>query len=377
MEAMSRRGKGEGSIVRRKDGRYQASYVGNDGRRHYFGAPTRGEVARKLTEALHNKRMGIGVAGPAQTVGQFLPAWLDDASQRLKPRTVERYSGLIRIHVLPVLGDLRLGKLNPQHLTALYASLRAAGAARASIAQLHWVLHSALDKAVLWQLVTRNVADRADAPEPQSHQMIVLTLDQSRTIIEATAGTEIGTLYLMALHTGMRQGEMLGLRRMDVDTETQMVDVNATLSRIDGKWQRGSPKSKAGIRRIRMTSTLANTLTRHFTWQGERHLALGHRIGPETLIFTDAWGEPINGFHVTERMFKPLLRRLGLPEVRFHDLRHAFASMMLSNGERVDLVSRMLGHSKPSITLNVYAHLMPGDQEEAVSRLDRMLGGAG
>lgn len=98
------------------------------------------------------------------------------------------------------------------------------------------------------------------------------------------------------------------------------------------------------------------------------------RINEDSLVFVDRWGNALNGFHVTERRFKPLLARLGLPEMRFHDLRHAFASLMLSQGTRVDLVSKMLGHSKPATTLNIYAHLMPGDQEEAVRRLELALG---
>jgi len=204
--------------------------------------------------------------------------------------------------------------------------------------------------------------------------MLVLMPEQSRRIIEATKGTEIGTLYLMALHTGLRQGEMLALRWQDINLDSGWLDVNATLSRLDGGWSRGSPKTRAGLRQIKLSPTLVSVLGQHAEWQATRHrLELGHEVMPASYVFTDGFGHPLNGFHITERNFKPLLVSLGLPVIRFHDLRHAFVSLMLSLGVRIDLISKMLGHSKPSITLDVYAHLIPGDQEGAVALLDRAL----
>jgi integrase len=376
---MSRRGKGEGSIQHRSDGRWQGSYVGSDGKRHYLYGARRRDVATKLTSALRDKEAGVYVAGPTQTLSEFLHSWLREAEQRLKPRTIQRYAGIIRVHIEPKIGAVRVGRLTPQHLADLYDSLLKADRPQsaASVAQIHAVLHSALDRAVLWQLAPRNPADAVKPPRPARRQMMVLAPAQVRAIIEATAGTEIGTLYAMASHTGMRQGELLALRWRDVNLEAGRIEVNATLVRLSGRWTRGRPKSEAGIRSIGMTETVRSMLRRHKILQAQRHLAsLRHRPDDGTLIFTDRWGDALNGFHITERQFKPLLRTLGLPPVRFHDLRHAFASLMLSRGVRVDLVSQMLGHSKPSMTLNIYAHLIPGDDEAALATIDAALAGS-
>jgi integrase len=370
---MRRRLKGEGTVTQRSDGRWQAAYVGSDSKRHYLYATSRKEVSQKLSAALRDKELGVYVAGPSQTLDLFLETWLADASSRLKPRTVQRYESLFRIHVTPRIGAVQVRKVGPQHLVDLYAAMRDAAAAPASIAQVHAVLGSAFKQAVMWGLMARNPRDAVRPPRPQRREMVVLSPEQSRQIIEATRGTEMGTLYLMAMHTGMRLGELLALRWRDVTGD--QINVNATLVRIGGQTHRASPKSAAGVRTIAMSPTLREAVARHRPMQAERLLKIGVRIDDDSLVFTDRWGNPQNGFHITERDFKPLLRRLGLPEVRFHDLRHAFASLMLSQGTRVDLVSRMLGHAKPATTLNIYAHLLPGDQEEAIRRLELVLGG--
>lgn len=369
---MRRRIKGDGGVTKRADGRWQASYVGSDSKRHYLYAPTRKDASERLSAALRDKEMGVYVAGPSQILAEFLSAFMKESSSRLKPRTIQRYESLFRIHVIPAIGGVQLRKLGPQHLVDLYETMRATSAP-ASIAQVHAVLGSAFKRALLWGLIARNPCDAVRPPKPQRREMLVLSPDQTRQIIDATRGTEIGTLYLMALHTGMRSGELLALRWRDI--RDSKIDVNATLVRIGGKVNRASPKSAAGVRLITMTRPLREAVARHRVRQAERLLAIGVRITDDSLIYTDRWGNALNGFHITEREFKPLLRRLGLPAMRFHDLRHAFASLMLSQGVRVDLVSEMLGHAKPATTLNTYAHLLPGDQEEAMRRLELALGG--
>ena len=377
---MSRRGRGEGSITRRKDGRWQATYVGSDRRKHYLYAHKREEVATKLNATLAAKAAGVYVAGTPKSLGEYLPTWLaEHAIERdLKPGTVKRYRGLIDNHIVPALGDVKVHALTTKHLDDLYAHLRATGRNRplssSSINQVNVVLHGVLDHARRRQLIRDNIVADVRRPKPSTTRtMIILSPHESRALLDATAHSEMGTLYAMALHTGMRQGEMLALRWQDVNLQTGWIDVNGTLSRHDGEWRRGSPKSKAGIRRIKITASLTDRLGQHQEWQRERHRALGHEVIESTYIFTDAAGQPINGFHVTERQFKPLLATLGLPMIRFHDLRHAFVSTMLSLRVRIDLISKMLGHSKPSITLDIYAHLIPGDQEEAVALLDQAL----
>jgi integrase len=371
---MKRRAKGEGSLVKRSDGRFQGSYVGSDGKRHYVYARTRKEASDKLTLMLKEMELGVFVAGPGQSVRQFLEAWLKDARARLRPRTVERYESLIRLHVIPTLGDVTLRKLTPQHLATLYATLLEKQAP-ASVAQLHAVLFGAFRLAMRWGLIGRNPAEAVQAPKVQRREMAVLTAEQAQTLMRAD--DPLSCLYVLAIATGMRQGELLALRWRDVDLDEGVIRVNRNLVRVKGAWLLADVKRATSRRQIQVGRLATDALKAHRLRAAETLLKLGHRIDEGTLIFTDDKGDPVNGYHVTERMFKPLLRRLGLPAVRFHDLRHTAASLMLSAGVRPDIVSRRLGHSSPAITLSIYAHLLPGDEAEAVRRLDAALGGMG
>jgi len=367
---MRRRGKGEGSLTQRAGGRWQASYVGSDTRRHYLYAPTRKAAAAALAAALRDKELGVFVAGPSQTVSAYLETWLRHTASRLGPRTLERYAGQARLHVAPAIGDVALRKLTPQHLAELYAALQLAPA---SIAHLHRVLHAAFDQALKWNLIARNPAAAVRPPRVPRREMTVLTPDEVRALLAAVAGDELEALYVLAVTAGLRQGELLGLRWRDVDLEGGWVEVSATLSR--GKRQ--APKTRSSTRRVKLGETGIRALRAHRLRMAERLLPFRARTEGDVLVFVTELGEPYNGAHITERAFKPLLRRAGLREIRFHDLRHACASLLLSQGVRVDLVSQMLGHSTPAVTLAIYAHLMPGDQEDAVARLDRLIGGVG
>lgn len=369
---MRRRGKGEGGLTRRGGGSWQASYVGSDDRRHYLYAPTRRAAAAALAAALRDRELGLFVAGPSQTVDQYLATWLRLAGDRLGPRTLERYAGQVRIHVVPTIGPVLLRKVTPQHLADLYAQLGASLSA-SSIAHLHRVLHSAFDQAVQWNLIARNPAAAVKAPRPRRREMTVLSPDEVRALLAAVAGDELEALYVLAVTAGLRQGELLGLRWRDVDLEAGWLEVSATLSR----GMRQQPKTRSSSRRVKLGETGIRALRSHRLRMAERLLPFRARTEGDVYVFVTELGEPYNGAHITERAFKPLLRRAGLREIRFHDLRHACASLLLSQGVRVDLVSQMLGHSTPALTLSIYAHLMPGDQEDAVARIDRMLGGAG
>lgn len=367
---MRRRGKGEGGLTRRTDGTWQASYVGSDDRRHYLYAPTRKGAAEQLRSALRDKELGLYVGGPAQTVEAYLASWLHHAAGRIGPRTLERYAGQVRIHVSPAIGSIAVRKLTPQHLADLYAQLTATLSA-ASIAHLHRVLHSAFDQALRWNLIARNPAAAVKAPRPARREMTVLSPDEVRALLTAVAGDELEALYVLAVTAGLRQGELLGLRWRDVDLEGGWLEVSATLSR--GK--RTAPKTRSSSRRVKLGETGIRALRSHRLRMAERLLPFRARTEGDVLVFVTELGEPYNGAHITERAFKPLLRRAGLREIRFHDLRHAFASLMISEGVPPLVISQMLGHSTPAMTLNVYGHLMPLDQADAVARLDRVLAG--
>ena len=315
------------------------------------------------------------MAGPGQTLEHFLRHWLDDvARHKLRGRSWERYDGLVRKHVIPTLGRLRLGQLTPQHLAKLYADLADAGQSSSSIRYLHAVLHGALDQAVRWQLLARNPVDAVTQPRRQRTEMAVLDPDQVRRFLEVAAGHELHALWLLAITTAMRSGELLALRWHDVDWSARRIRVTGTLSRMQGRWWIGEPKTSRGRRSIDLTDPTLAVLRAHRVRQAEQLLAIGHRVIDGDLVFTDAAGEPLQGNHLAERELRPLLVAAGLPRIRFHDLRHTAATLLLAGGVNAKVVSEMLGHSTVTMTLDTYAHVLPTMQAEAVRTLDQLLG---
>lgn len=377
---MRRRDKGSGYLARkpRADGRWPASFVGSDGKRVYLSGQTKAEVKGRLTAATRDRDAGLFVTGPAQTVAEFLGVWMrHKRASGIAPRTIVRYEGLIAQHIIPAIGSRQLRKVMPQHVADLYLAL-GERLAPATVAQVHAILHGAFKQAVAWHAIARNPVGRdagVVAPKSARREMRFLDTRQTRELLTAIVGDPLEALYVTAVFTGLRLGELVALRWRDVDLEGRALTVHHTLTRSEGAWILRQPKTPASRRTVRLAPAVVDALRAHYLAEAERLLAMGHRIDADAMVFSDRWGDPVNPWHVTERAFKPLLRRAGLPVIRFHDLRHTFASMMLSEGVRVDIVSKMLGHSTPAITLGIYAHLMPGDEEAAVDRLQTRIGG--
>ena len=371
---MERRARGEGWIAQRPrhDGRWPASYVGADERRHFLYGATRAQVERKLAKALHDRDQGIYVGGPNQTVATYLTAWLDHVGPSLRPRTLERYRGHVR-RSLGDVADISLRKLTPQALAARYAAMRPTHAP-GSIAHLHAMLHGALRTAVLWHLIPRNPTDAVRPPRPERREMLVLTGPQVRELLASLAGDPLEALYVLAVATGMRQGELLGLRWSDVDLEAGRIAVQHALIRVGREWHLAEPKTPRSRRQIRIGLRTVEALRAHRLRQAQQLLTLGARPDAGTLVFTDRWGDPVVGSRLTERHLKPLLGRLGLPAIRFHDLRHTAATLLLVEGVNPKVVSEMLGHSSVTITLDRYSHVLPTLQDDAARRMDALLG---
>ena len=201
---MTRRANNEGSIYKRRDGRWAASISLDHGRRKYLYGKTRQEVGRKLTAALKARQDGLPIAGERQTVRQYLEGWLESACPSLRPRTWSRYEQYLRLHAIPEIGRLSLAKLGPQHLQRLYASRLEAGLSPTSVAHLHAVLHRALGQAARWGLVARNVAGLVTRPRIKRQEMATLSPEQARAFVETAQGDRLGALYVLALTTGMR-----------------------------------------------------------------------------------------------------------------------------------------------------------------------------
>lgn len=371
---MAKRANGEGTIYKRKDGRWCASVSLDFGKRKYTYGKTREEVGRKLTVAQKAKQDGLPLPTERQTLAQFLAHWLESVKPSLRPSTHRRYEQLVRLHALPYLGKIALPRVKPDHLQRLYADRLEAGQAPASVRQLHAVLHRAFRQAMQWGLIGRNVVDLVSAPRVPRSDMQALSPEQARTLLDAASGNRLEALYVVALTTGMRQGELLALRWRDVDLDGRSISVRKTLQRTADGHALADPKTSHSRRNVRLAETAVQALQRHRVTQNRERLRMGSAWQDLDFVFADEAGGFIKEWNLRKQSFLPLLQRAGLPTIRFHDLRHSAATLMMGQGVHPKIVSEMLGHSQVSITLDLYSHVTPTMQERATDALDAVLG---
>jgi integrase len=367
----SRNGNGEGTIFRRKDGRWVAKVTLPGCKRRDFYGPTRQVVAQRLTDALRAIRDGVSIPSERITVADFAHRWIEAVSPNLRPRTVELYESILRVHVIPNIGAIRLARLSPADVQRLYSNVR--GSAR----NAYLVVHSMLEKAVRWDMVPRNVADLVDAPPTPRREVAALTPVEARRFLDAISGHRLESLFTLAITTGARSGELLGLSWHQVDFNSSTISIRRSLQEINGRFTLTEPKTKRSHRTIAISKIAVESLRRHRVRQLEESLLLGQVWRNEwNLVFTSEIGTPVDRHHVLRRHYRPLLVKAGLPvTLRFHDLRHIAASLALGQGMPIPTVSEMLGHSDAATTLRVYAHAMPGVQRQVAQAMDAVLAG--
>ncbi len=371
---MSQRGHNEGTIFKRADGRWCGQVSLDGGKRKSVYGRTRQDVARKLIEVFRDRDRGLPIVAERQTLAQYLVSWLDAKAHQLDVATQERYGQLIRLHILPVLGKAALTKLNAQQVQALYANKISEGLSARTVRQLHVVLKSALKSAVRLGIVQFNVCERVDPPRPSRSELHPLTPEQAQAFLRATHGDRLEALFVLAVHTGMRQGELLGLRWSDVILDSATLQVRGTLQRVPGHKRIKDPKTASSRRRVTLSAQAVEALRAHRTRQLAERIALGPEWSDEDLVFPGPSGHPLNYRGMTDDHFKRALRRADVPEIRFHDLRHTCATLLLLGGVHPKIVSEMLGHSTISITLDTYSHVLPTMQRDAAATLERLFG---
>ncbi len=378
---MTRRGPGEGSIHPRGDGRWAGSvHLGyEDGRRvrkHVLGH-SRKEVAAKLEALLRAKREQRPIPDRRTKLGPFLRRWLEEVARAtLRASTYSSYDDIVRLHLVPGLGHIALAKLGPVDVQALLDRKLASGLSPRRVEYIHAVLRRALVTAERWGMVTRNVAKLVDPPRVPRHEISPLTPDEAHRLIEAATDDRLRALWLTALGTGLRQGELLGLRWEDVDLETRRLRVRHTLARVAGKLVLLEPKTERSRRTIVLPEVVVVALRAHRTGQKMEHLVAGSRWVDTGHVFATNIGTPIEAAAVT-RAYQRALARAGLPHGRFHDLRHAAATFLLAQGFTLEDVKNLLGHSSIVLTSNTYGHVLEERQREVASGLDAVLGGQG
>lgn len=369
---MSRRGHGEGSIYRRVDGRWEAA-LQEDGRRQRWVGRTRTEVAQSLRAAQHAKETGAPLSGPRQTFARFWADWLPGMRTLLRPRTWTRYEELGRIHLVPALGKLPVSRIGPSHVRAIHDGMLAAGLSPSTAHHAHMVLHRALADAVRWGLVARNASGLVAAPRMAEHPMQTLSEEQARALLEAARGDRFEALYVLAITTGMRQGELLALQWRYVDLEASTLGVTGTLQRGKGTLTIAEPKTPRSRRRVALAPQAVDALRRHRQAQIAERLAAGPAWEDWGLVFSNEVGAPANRDRLIARSFNPLLAQAGLPRIRFHDLRHTAATLLLAQGVHPKIASEMLGHANIAVTLDRYSHVTETMQQGAARAMGELL----
>jgi len=368
-----RRANGDGSIYPRKDGRWEG-YISVGGmERQFFTGKTHAIVKAKVDAARKKQNAGQPLKFERKRFSDFIDDWLGEVRTSLKPKTWHRYEQLIRLYAKPAFGKLELEKLTAQRVQRLYSEMTESGLAEGTKLQLHSILHKSLKQAILWNLVGHNVMDAVIRPKPAHQEMKTLSPEQARRFLETVRGDRYEALFVLAVTTGMRQGELLGLRWEDVDRQAGTIHVQRSLQRTKEGFTLTEPKTKRSRRQIELTDLARNALERHRINQTAEKLLNDSYWHQQHLVFTNMTGGPLESSYVLRYCFQPLLERAGLPKIRFHDLRHTAATLLLGQGVHPKIVSEMLGHSSIAITLDLYSHVTPTMQRRAVKALNELL----
>ncbi|TEB08646.1 Transposase [Pelotomaculum schinkii] len=390
-----KRGHGEGTIYQRPDGRWTAqATIGRDSegkpkRVTYYGK-TRPEVLEKLDKARAELKAGTFVANTKMSVSQWIATWLETyAKPRVRLSTFESYQALLTQHVTPVIGGIYLKDLRPEHLQKLvnqkleYGRINKKGGLSArTVRYILALIGQVLKQALKEGLVNRNVADSVSKPKRKQHEIVPLTIDQTNSFLNAARDSRHFPAFLLEWATGLRRGELLGLRWKDVDLKKGAISVRQSLIRTKSQGLTFTePKTKKSRRTIPIPQEALTELKAHKARQNQEKLLLGGETidgvyvpnyKDNDLVFCRGDGLPMDPRGFT-KAFDLILSKAGLPKVAFHDMRHGHATMLLLLGEHPKVVQERLGHSTITMTLDTYSHILPGLQEKASSKLSTVL----
>lgn len=338
---------------------------------------------RKAQEALAafvTEVTGDGYIEPSKdTLGAYLEQWLAATKGTVSLRSWETYAYWIRKHAIPKLGTVPLSKLTGVQIRAAYAEMLEngrldgnGGLSECSVANIHRILKEALKQAVQDGLLSSNPADRVKAPKPEPKEMKALDETETRTLLKAAEETGLLVPIVIAATTGMRRGEILALRWQDVDLERQTLTISQALEDLSGGVRFKSPKTKRSRRTIKLPLATVEVLRWWRVQQMAHRQKLEDTYDDHGLVFCRRDGKPLDPAGLSTR-FRTFIKEAGLPPIRFHDLRHSHASQLLAQGAPINELSKRLGHSLTSITLNIYAHLLAGVEEKMLDTYEDRL----
>ena len=291
---------------------------------------------------------------------------------RVRPLTYAGYKVNVEKHLVPTLGKIRLDQLTPLHVQEMINNRLRAGLSPKTVAYVHQVLRTALSTAVRWDIVSRNVAKLVDRPRIDRKPVNPLTPDEARRFLAAIRGHRLEALFSVALGMGLRQGEALGLRWDDIDLTAGTLRVRHQLQRVDGRLVLVPPKTTKSRRTLVLPPLILDALREHEKRQVAEKIWAGSRWAETGLVFANRTGRPTQARRVIEQ-FHSALEDAGIRRIRFHDLRHSCATLLLVQGVSPPVVMEVLGHSEIALTMNAYSHVVPELQYEAAQRMQAIL----
>lgn len=375
-----------GSIRERAKGHWEIRIdLGRDPKGHRlrrwatFRGTKKGAIAEKnrLLEVL---RTGTNLEADRISVSAFLDRWINDhVIARVSRKTLHRYREICELHIKPRLGHIKLAKLQPLQIQSAYADMLRCGArgkplAARTVLHHHRVLRQALQQALRWRLIQTNAADLVQPPRPTKAVVKTLADAEAKDLLESLQGLWVYVPSAIALHAGLRRGEILALRWSDVDFEKNQLSVQRSVEQVGAAMTFRATKTGKG-RQVAMSAMLARILRTHKARQAADRLKLGPAYRDEDLVCAGPDGRLIVP-HKLSDAFRAAIAKLACPKVTFHGLRHTHATILLRAGVHPKVVSERLGHSTVGITLDVYSHVVPGMQEKAAQAIDRAFGAA-
>jgi integrase len=355
-----RRARGEGSIFKEKSGYWCAKLTVSKGEVRKKRSKSQRVVREWLQEQRQSLKTNLPPKDEKTPYGFFLDQFVDTVVvHTLAPSTIRSYKYLIRDHIKPELGHYKLAELRPDLIQNLYRRKLDAGLSKRTVQYIHAVIRRSLNHAVKLRLLYINPASGVTAPSPKKNPPQTLLVDQAKLFLESVKDHLYYPIYLLAITTGMRKGEILGLQWEDVDLEKKIISVRHSLIDVQGQVHLGQPKSASSKRTLSLSDNVC--------------MALRDIEGTSGFVFTTATGNPISQRNLT-RHFHAALQRVGLPRTSFHTLRHTAATILLQANIHPKVVQEMLGHSTITLTLDTYSHVIPGHHDEAAAEMEQLFG---
>lgn len=371
-----------GNITKRGQDRWQVKvFKGRDpvtGKQLVHNKTIRGtkkEAQANLNKDLHERDQGTWVEPSMVSHSSYLDRWLKEADTSTAKNN-EHNVWAVEHYIKPAIGHIPLGRLSTLDIQGLYTALQRKGLAASSIRRIHNILSPTLRTAVRWGFIGRNPATDVSLPKVKKKEMKFLNGEQARSFLEFARQDTYRVLWVVALETGMRPEEYMGLRWRDVDLKEGILMLQRALKWMKGgDWHLDDLKSDGARRKLRLSDELRRLLIDHRRAQLEERLAFGKEWQDHDLVFTAEMGKPLRNENLTRRHFKPILSGSGLPDIRLYDLRHTSATLLLLKGVHVKIVSERLGHTDVALTLNTYSHVLPDMQHEAAAAIGHLLHG--